>query len=105
MIDPNAPLALSALLFMLGSLGVFAHRGVLSALLSIELMLCGGVLALIAFDRTGVGHASEVNPAGEGLSVMVLSIATAQAIVGLAMLIAVRRGTANADSRSSRAAR
>lgn len=94
MVDPAAPLALSTVLFGLGVLGVFAHRGVISVLLSIEFVLCAAVLALVSFDRV---HSDAVTGAaatgGEGLSVMVLSVATAQAIVGLGLLIAARRGT------------
>ncbi|MFT5441502.1 MAG: NADH-quinone oxidoreductase subunit K [Myxococcota bacterium] len=94
MVDPIAPLVLSAVLFGLGVIGVFAHRGAISVLLSIEFVLCAAVVALVSFDRL---HSSALPGAtatgGEGLSVLVLSVATAQAIVGLGLLIAARRGT------------
>ena len=44
-------LAVSAMLFAIGALGVLLRRSPLIVLLSLEIMLNGGNLALIAFSR------------------------------------------------------
>lgn len=92
MVDPHISLWLSGGLFCLGIVGVMARRNSVSAFLSLELMLCSAIVALTSFDLIqGQALASSVEVAGRGFSVMIFSIATAQAFVGLALLIAKRR--------------
>ena len=50
-IGPDAFLLVSAVLFTLGVIGVLLRRGVISILMSIELMLNAGNLAFITFAR------------------------------------------------------
>jgi NADH-quinone oxidoreductase subunit K len=92
MIDPHAAAAFSAALFGLGILGVLVRRSVISVLLSLELMFCAAVVALVAFDqmvpRAGSG---EDVIAGQGFAVLILTVVTAQTIVGLGLLVAARR--------------
>ena len=102
MIDPNASLALSAALFSVGIVGVFARRSIFSAFLSLELMLCATVLALTSFDLL---HSQSVSPSevvmGRGAAVLILSVALAQAVIGLGLLIASSRNRVSDDGVSS----
>ena len=48
---PNACLLLSAALFAIGTIGVLTRRGAIAILMSIEVMLNAGNLALVSVDR------------------------------------------------------
>ena len=60
-------IAISASLFAIGSLGVLLRRSPLIILLSLEIMLNGGNLALIAFSRS----AQSVSPARLAAALMI----------------------------------
>ena len=51
-VDVDFYVALSAILFSIGAAGVLLRRNALVVLLSIEIMLNAGNLALVAFSRT-----------------------------------------------------
>ena len=93
MITLNHYLAISAILFTLGVAGVLVRRNALILLMSVELMLNGANLALLAFAR----HFGDST--GHGLAVFVMTVAAAEAAVGLALVIAIFRhhGTINVD--------
>ncbi len=76
---------LSALLFALGLLGVFLRRNVITVLMSVELMLNAVNLAFLAFSRAW-GTLD-----GQVLVFFVLTVAAAEAAVGLAIVIALHR--------------
>lgn len=102
MTGPEVALLLSAGLFCLGIVGVIARRTSVSSLLSLELMLCAAVVALASFDlmprATGAtGDAVQ----GRAFALLVFSIALAQSFIGLALLIAQRRGSRARTSESS----
>jgi NADH-quinone oxidoreductase subunit K len=78
-------LALAAFLFGIGALGVLIRRNPLIVLLSLELMLNGGNLALIAFSR----HAG--NGAGQIFALSVMAVAAAEVCVGLGLVVAINR--------------
>ena len=78
-------LLLSLALFALGVLGVFLRRNVITILMCIELMLNAVNLAFIAFSRA-LGSLD-----GQVLVFFVLTVAAAEAAVGLAIVIAVQR--------------
>ncbi len=80
-------LALSAILFTIGVLGVLLRRNVIVVFLSIELMLNAVNLSLVAFSQ-GFGHVD-----GQILVFFVMSVAAAEAAVGLAIVIALFRNT------------
>jgi NADH-quinone oxidoreductase subunit K len=86
-------LALSAVLFTIGVLGVLLRRNVIVIFMSIELMLNAVNLSLVAFSQ----FLSE--PSGQVLVFFVISVAAAEAAVGLAIVIALfrRRETVNVD--------
>ena len=78
-------LILSAILFATGTIGVFLRRNVITMLLSIEVMLNAVNLAFIAFGRT-IGSAD-----GQVIMFFVVTVAAAEAAVGLAIVVAVFR--------------
>lgn len=78
-------LTLSAALFTLGALGVFLRRNVITVLMSVELMLNAVNLAFVAFSRA---HGTLD---GQVLVFFVMTVAAAEAAVGLAIVIALQR--------------
>ena len=85
----NAPtswfLLLSAILFVLGAVGVLVRRNPLVILISIELMLNAANLALVAFSR------QLLNIEGQLFALMSMTVAAAEAVVGLAILVDIFR--------------
>jgi NADH-quinone oxidoreductase subunit K len=86
-------LIVSAILFALGTAGVFLRRNVITVLLSIEIMLNAVNLSFIAFGRT-IGSVD-----GQIIMFFVVTVAAAEAAVGLALVIALfrHRETLNPD--------
>jgi len=85
MISPSAYLLLSAVLFGIGVVGVVTRKNVLIILMSVELMLNGVNVAFVAAGSY-LGDA-----AGGVFAFMVMTVAAAEAAVGLALLIALYR--------------
>jgi NADH-quinone oxidoreductase subunit K len=84
-------LSLSAILFVIGVLGVLFRRNVIVILMSIELMLNAVNLTLVTFSQ------SMGDPAGQILVFFVMSVAAAEAAVGLAIVIAIFRNKLTID--------
>jgi NADH-quinone oxidoreductase subunit K len=86
-------LVLSTALLLIGTLGVLTRRNVVIILMSIELILNAVNLNLIAFSR----HYGNVT--GQIFAIFVITVAVAEAAVGLGILIALFRnkGTVLAD--------
>ncbi len=78
-------LSLSAVLFVIGVLGVLLRRNAIVVFLSIELMLNAVNLTLVAFSQAF----ADVD--GLVLVFFVMSVAAAEAAVGLAIVIALFR--------------
>ena len=74
-------LVLSAILFIIGVMGVLMRRNIIVILLSIELILTSVNLNLIAFSHFAG------NPTGQVFVFFVLTIAAAEAALGLAILV------------------
>jgi NADH-quinone oxidoreductase subunit K len=85
MIPPSWYVALSAVLFSMGVLGVLIRRDPLVIFMSIELMLNAANLALVAF---GQRHGT---PEGQALVFFVMCVAAAEVAVGLAIIVAIFR--------------
>jgi NADH-quinone oxidoreductase subunit K len=87
-------LIVSAILFALGTAGVFLRRNLITILLSIEIMLNAVNLSFIAFGR----HAGDIN--GQIIVFFVMTVAAAEAAVGLAIIIALfrQKGSLNPDA-------
>lgn len=84
-------LALSALLFVIGVMGVLLRRNAIVILMSVELMLNAVNLSLVAVSQA-IGDL-----AGQILVFFVMSVAAAEAAVGLAIVIAIFRGKLTVD--------
>jgi NADH-quinone oxidoreductase subunit K len=78
-------LLLGAILFTLGTVGVLVRRNPLIILISIELMLNAVNLTLIAFSR------QLENLEGQLFALMTMTVAAAEAVVGLAILVDIFR--------------
>ena len=83
----DAYLILAGGLFAIGTFGFLARRNAISMLMSIELMLNGVNLAIVAFGSFIPGL--EVD--GSVIALMVMAVAAAEATVGLAIVIAIYR--------------
>ena len=81
----NHYLVLSAILFAIGTAGVFLRRNVITILLSIEIMLNAVNLTFVATDR----FRQAVD--GQIIVFFVMTVAAAEAAVGLAIIIALFR--------------
>ncbi|MGH1342285.1 MAG: NADH-quinone oxidoreductase subunit NuoK [Nannocystales bacterium] len=91
MISITAPLYLAFALFLIGMIGVLVRRNVLIMLMSVELMLNGANVALIAFSRLWG------NLDGQVFAMFVIGVAAAEAAVGLAIVVSLFRSRASAD--------
>ena len=78
-------LLLSLGLLVLGLIGVMRRRNPLLLLLSVELMLNAGNVALIGFSR-------EWNdPSGQVFALVVMVIAAAEVVIGLGLVVSIFR--------------
>jgi len=84
-------LALAGALFLIGTCGVLLRRNVLIVLMSIELMLNGANLALIAFSRMWGNHDGQI------MAMFTIAVAAAEAAVGLAIVVSIFRSRVGAD--------
>jgi NADH-quinone oxidoreductase subunit K len=81
----NHYLVLSAILFSIGTAGVFMRRNLITILLSIEIMLNAVNLSFVAFGRA----AGDLD--GQIITFFVMTVAAAEAAVGLALVIGLFR--------------
>jgi len=81
----DSALLLSLLLFAVGALGFFLRRNLITLFMCVELMLNAVNLAFIAFSRS-LGTFD-----GQVLVFFVMTVAAAEAAVGLAIVIALHR--------------
>ena len=93
MVPISAFLILAAVLFGIGTIGVLISRNMILMFMSVELMLNAANLALIAFSRA----LNIVD--GHVIVFLVLTVAAAEAAVGLALIVMVfrNRDTINID--------
>jgi NADH-quinone oxidoreductase subunit K len=81
----NHYLVLSAILFTIGTAGVFLRRNIITVLLSIEIMLNAVNLTFIAAGRQFAAVDGQI------IVFFVMVVAAAEAAVGLALVIALFR--------------
>ncbi len=93
MIQPAQYLALAALLFAVGTIGVLLRRNALVIFMSVELMLNAVNLTLVTFARM---H-GDLN--GQVLAFFVMVVAAAEVVVGLAIIVSIfrRKRSASVD--------
>lgn len=91
MIQPAQYLALAAMLFTTGVVGVLTRRNSIIIFMSIELMLNAVNLTLVTFARMNG------NLDGQVLAFFVMIVAAAEVVVGLAIIMSVFRRKASAS--------
>ncbi len=82
---------LSAVLFVMGAMGVLLRRNAILVFMSVELMLNAGNLALVAFARQWL------NADGHLMVFFVMTVAAAEVAVGLALIVAIFRTKKSID--------
>lgn len=82
---------LSAVLFIMGTMGVLLRRNAILVFMSVELMLNAGNLALAAFARQWA------NADGHLMVFFVMTVAAAEVAVGLALIVAIFRTKKSID--------
>jgi NADH-quinone oxidoreductase subunit K len=94
-ITPLHFVGVSVLLFGIGLLVVLSRRNAIGILMGIELMLNAVNVALVTFDRV---YGPE-RMYGQLFSLFVITVAAAEAVVGLALILAIyrSRGTVAVD--------
>ena len=85
MITLNHYLFLSALLFSIGTAGIFLRRNLITLLLSVEIMLNAVNLTFVAVGRFNGSVEGQI------ITFFVMTVAAAEAAVGLALVIALFR--------------
>jgi NADH-quinone oxidoreductase subunit K len=83
MVPETYYIALSAILFTIGALGVLIRRNPLIIFMSVELMLNSANLAFVAFANTY----GQLN--GQIIVFFVIAVAAAEVAVGLALIVAI----------------
>jgi NADH-quinone oxidoreductase subunit K len=83
MITVNHFVALSAVLFIIGVIGVLIRRNAILIFMSVELMLNAANLALVAFSR----QFDQLD--GQIISFFVMTVAAAEVAVGLALIVTI----------------
>ena len=78
-------IALSVILFTIGTLGVLLRRNAIIIFMSVEMMLNAANLAFVAFSR----HLGDLD--GQVLVFFVITVAAAEVAVGLALIVTIFR--------------
>lgn len=84
-------IVLSALIFSIGLAGVLTRRNPLVVLLSLELLLNAGNLALVGFARMW-GNAE-----GQIFALIVMVVAACEVVIGLGVIVAMYRNRVPLD--------
>jgi len=88
-------LILSAVLFSIGLYGALAKRNAVAILMCIEIMLNAVNIAMVAFSRYLVPDV--VLLTGHVFAIFIMTVAAAEAAVGLAIIIAIYRSRQSVD--------
>ena len=84
-------LTLSALLFVIGMLGVLTRRNILIIFFSVELMLNAVNISMVAFGRYLDSMAGQI------FSIFIITIAAAEAAIGLGLILVLSRTRDSVD--------
>jgi NADH-quinone oxidoreductase subunit K len=85
MVEIEAYIVLSAILFILGAMGVLLRRNAILVFMSVELMLNAANLSLVAFAAHWGGIEGQI------FVFFVITVAAAEVAVGLALIVAIFR--------------
>ncbi len=91
MIPVTYYLALSAVLFVIGILGVLLRRNALVIFMSLELMFNAGNLAFVTFARMYGGLTGQI------VVFFVMTVAAAEVAIGLALMVEIFRTKRSID--------
>ncbi len=91
MVSVNYYIALSAILFTIGALGVLIRRNALIIFMSVELMLNAANLAFVAFASVS----DKLD--GQIFVFFIMTVAAAEVAVGLALIVAIFRSKKSID--------
>jgi NADH-quinone oxidoreductase subunit K len=94
MIPTSWYLILSAVLFAIGLAGVLTRRNVLVIFMCVELMMNAVNISLVAFARSF----GAVHFAGDAFVIFVVTVAAAEAAVGLAVIVSLARQQDEVDA-------
>jgi NADH-quinone oxidoreductase subunit K len=86
-------IALSAVLFMIGVIGVATRRNLIIVLMSIELMLNAVNVAFVGFNRLWAHNGLD----GQVFVLMVIAVAASEVAVGLGIVISMFRNRDSVD--------
>lgn len=81
--------ALSGILFLIGIFGALTRRNIVGILMSVELMFNAANINFAAFNR----FLQPSGVAGQALAIFIITIAAAEVVVGLALVLSIYRGT------------
>jgi NADH-quinone oxidoreductase subunit K len=84
-------LIVAAILFVLGLIGVMVRRNILFMLISIEVMMNAAAMAFV------VAGSRWLQPDGQIMFIMILTLAAAEASIGLAILLRLYRQFGSLD--------
>lgn len=82
---------LSAVLFVIGMMGVLVRRNLLIIFMCVELMMTAANISLVAFGW------ENNSLSGQSFVIFTIAVAAAEAAVGLAIILALSRRTASVD--------
>ncbi len=88
MVQLDSYLVLSAVVFAIGMFGFLTRRNVIIMFLSIEIMLNGVNISLVAFSH----YLQDLR--GQIFVVLIIAVAAAEAAIGLAIIVALFRNKA-----------
>jgi len=87
MISLQHYLILSVVLFSIGAIGAVARRNVLIVMMSIAIMFCASILAIISFARWNL------LPSGRGIVIVLIVAGVALILAGLSIVVAINART------------
>lgn len=96
-VPTEAYVALSAVLFAIGAVGVLTRRSAILVFLCVELMLNAANLALVAYARHWAGTDALAGMSGQTAVFVILAVAAAEVAVGLGILVAIFRDRRSTD--------
>jgi NADH:ubiquinone oxidoreductase subunit K len=87
MVSLTSYLMVGGTLFAIGLFGALSRRNILGVLIGIELMFNAANINFVAFNR----YLHPGQPWGQGFALFVIALAAAEAVVGLALVLAIYR--------------
>jgi NADH-quinone oxidoreductase subunit K len=91
MVPTEYYVALSAVIFTIGAVGVLTRKSAIMVFLCVELMLNAANLALVSFARQWANVDAALALSGQAAVFIILAIAAAEVAVGLGILVAIFR--------------